>query len=228
MSSINASNTAKAAIFNRLRSMRSKPDQSTPQLVWQPRKCETGADRLAQLNTALEASHAEVILTHEADWQSHLKAVSQRDALTHWAVSTQPYITDALSALATELPDATWTDFQSDGSGSIKSRLFHETDAALTMASAALADTGTLVLIPGEQEPRSLSLIPPVHVVLLRSSTIYDNYTDWLSEQPWPLQSMPTNVILVSGPSKTADIQQTLAYGAHGPKALIVLVLQDV
>ena len=38
---------------------------------------------------------------------------------------------------------------------------------------------------------------------------------------------LPTNALLVSGPSKTADIQQTLAYGAHGPKELLVLILQD-
>jgi len=47
-----------------------------------------------------------------------------------------------------------------------------------------------------------------------------------MHEQGWA-GAMPTNALLVSGPSKTADIQQTLAYGAHGPKELLVLILQD-
>lgn len=45
-------------------------------------------------------------------------------------------------------------------------------------------------------------------------------------EQDWA-HHMPTNALLISGPSKTADIQQTLAYGAHGPSELVVLLLTD-
>ena len=47
-----------------------------------------------------------------------------------------------------------------------------------------------------------------------------------MHQQDWS-KSLPTNVVLVSSPSKTADIQQTLAYGAHGPKQLVVLLVED-
>jgi L-lactate dehydrogenase complex protein LldG len=64
-------------------------------------------------------------------------------------------------------------------------------------------------------------LLPPVHFVLLPESRILPSIFDWSAQLPDPL---PSNVVLVSGPSKTADIEQTLVVGVHGPKRLIVIV----
>ncbi|MCW8979656.1 MAG: LUD domain-containing protein, partial [Marinobacter sp.] len=63
-------------------------------------------------------------------------------------------------------------------------------------------------------------------IALLKASEIHDNLYDMMVAQDWAA-GLPTNVLLVSGPSKTADIEQVLAYGAHGPRELIVLVLED-
>lgn len=71
-----------------------------------------------------------------------------------------------------------------------------------------------------------MSLVPPVHFALLKASEIYENFYQVQQKQQWPV-NMPTNALLVSGPSKTADIEQILAYGAHGPKDLVVLILED-
>ena len=71
-----------------------------------------------------------------------------------------------------------------------------------------------------------MSLLPPVHVALVRQGDIVDNLAGLIRAQDWASR-MPTNAVLVSGPSKTADIEQTLAYGVHGPKELIVLVVRD-
>lgn len=68
-----------------------------------------------------------------------------------------------------------------------------------------------------------MSLVPPVHFALLEADQIVDNPVGVDGKEHWA-QSMPTNALLISGPSKTADIQQTLAYGAHGPKELVVLL----
>lgn len=104
--------------------------------------------------------------------------------------------------------------------------LFETADAGLTLAHAAIAETGTLVLMSSPQAPRLLSLVPPVHIVILDvSSRIYDTLFDLMRQESWS-QGLPTNVILVSSPSKTADIQQTLAYGAHGPKQLVVMMVE--
>jgi L-lactate dehydrogenase complex protein LldG len=96
--------------------------------------------------------------------------------------------------------------------------------AALTTTRGAIAETGSLILWPNEAEPRLLSLVPPLHIALLDADRIYDTLWWTLTEENWQ-DGMPTNVVLISGPSKTADIEQELTFGVHGPKELIVLVI---
>jgi L-lactate dehydrogenase complex protein LldG len=76
------------------------------------------------------------------------------------------------------------------------------------------------------EEPRTLSLVPPVHFVIVDAGQLYADFATLINEQQWH-NKMPTNILLISGPSKTADIQQTLAYGAHGPEKLVVLLLVE-
>ena len=99
-----------------------------------------------------------------------------------------------------------------------------QADAGLTSAAFALAETGTLVLEPGPVQSRLTSLLPPIHFVLLPESRILPSIFEWSARLP---ESLPSNVVLVSGPSKTADIEQTLVVGVHGPKRLIVIVYQE-
>ena len=105
-----------------------------------------------------------------------------------------------------------------------KEKIFFNIDASVTAARAGIAETGSLVLWPDESEPRSWSLVPPVHFIVLEASDLYDNFADLVEKEKWN-QGMPTNAVLISGPSKSADIEQTLAYGVHGPTELIVLLL---
>lgn len=105
-----------------------------------------------------------------------------------------------------------------------KSKLFDHAPASFTSSKCAIAATGTIVLWPTVEEPRTLSLVPPVHFVLVDAKNMVKDFATLIKVQQWK-DAMPTNVLLISGPSKTADIQQTLAYGAHGPKELIVLLL---
>ncbi|MGI9142137.1 MAG: LutC/YkgG family protein [Fluviibacter sp.] len=104
--------------------------------------------------------------------------------------------------------------------------LFDTVDAGLTLTHGGIAETGTLVLWSGEQSPRLLSLVPPVHMAILHASRVVESLMDMMVREDWSA-GLPTNVILISSPSKTADIQQTLAYGAHGPKQLVVVLVED-
>lgn len=104
--------------------------------------------------------------------------------------------------------------------------LFERVDAGLTLTHGGIAETGTLVLWSGAQSPRLLSLVPPVHIAILHASRIVESMMDMMVREDWAA-GLPTNVILISSPSKTADIQQTLAYGAHGPKQLVVVLVED-
>ena len=113
---------------------------------------------------------------------------------------------------------------------------FQKVDAGVSFAEFGLAATGSLVLITGPQEPRRLSLVPPLHIVIIRQSQLLADFNQLVAHDRWQqlfdldagADAAPaTNVLLISGPSKTADIQQTLAYGAHGPKQLCVLLVSD-
>lgn len=108
-----------------------------------------------------------------------------------------------------------------------KTELFRDTDAGFTSTRGGIAETGTLIVWPDAREPRLMSLVPPIHFALLDSDQLHDTLFDAMTAQGWsdPSSPMPSNALLISGPSKTADIQITLAYGAHGPKELVVLLL---
>ena len=97
-------------------------------------------------------------------------------------------------------------------------------DAGLTSAEAALAETGSLVLVSSPTQARMTSLLPPVHIVLLPESKILPSIFEWVEQRP---AEFPANMVLVSGPSKTADIEQVLVVGVHGPGRLIVIVYSD-
>ena len=107
----------------------------------------------------------------------------------------------------------------------MKERVFN-IDAGITATAGAIAETGALILWPTEKEPRLMSIVPPLHIAVLQADKVYNSLSEVMQKENWPAE-MPTNVVLVSGPSKTADIEMTLAFGVHGPKELIVLIVDD-
>lgn len=99
-------------------------------------------------------------------------------------------------------------------------------DAGLTSADAALAETGTIVLTSGPGKSRLASLLPPVHIALVPTAVLTADLFTWAAafNRQRLRQSPPTNLNFISGPSKTADIEQTMAVGVHGPKRFIVIL----
>ncbi len=97
---------------------------------------------------------------------------------------------------------------------------------SLQHAFAAVAETGTLMLPSAPERPTTLNLLADTAVVMLRASRVVGAYEDaWdLLRDAGP---MPRNVMLVTGPSRSADIEQTLELGAHGPRRLHVLLIED-
>lgn len=94
--------------------------------------------------------------------------------------------------------------------------------AGLTGALAAVAETGTLVQISGPGCPQSVSLLPDIHIAVLYESTIYKNLSQVLNMQEVRDAS---SVALISGPSRTADIEMTLTIGVHGPREVHVFCI---
>lgn len=101
----------------------------------------------------------------------------------------------------------------------------------VTQADYAIADTGTLVLISGREQHRLISLVPPVHVCLLDPRRILPTLASLISrlEQRFVAEEItPQAVTMITGPSRTADIEHTLTMGVHGPVALHVLISETL
>lgn len=191
-----------------------EPDYLYPEL--------SSEQQLSQFITHLENNHAQVIKTDLFNISdviaTQLKQRGISRLLYGKGTAYSAYIESIDSSIA--LKDY---DFSLEGN---KELLFNDTPAGITGSRCAIAATGSIVLWPTINEPRTLSLVPPVHFVIVDATQMYSDFATLIKEQQWQ-QNLPTNAILISGPSKTADIQQTLAYGAHGPKELIVLLLNS-
>jgi len=176
--------------------------------------------RIKRFRQAMQAAHAEVHDTDAASWPELFCAIAASKGLRNVLVGAGAAHADALAAA---LPAALKLVRYDQPVENWRTELFQEIDASLSQARSAIAETGTLVLWPGIHEPRLLSLVPPVHFVVLDASAIHADLHCAVAAEAWS-NGLPTNALLISGPSKTADIQQTLAYGAHGPRELIVLL----
>jgi L-lactate dehydrogenase complex protein LldG len=103
-----------------------------------------------------------------------------------------------------------------------------ETDlVSVQHAFAAVAETGTLMFPSGPERPTTINLLPDTAIVVLRASRIVGPYEDAWDMLRRELGGMPRNVMLVTGPSRSADIEQTLELGAHGPRRLHVVLIED-
>ena len=99
----------------------------------------------------------------------------------------------------------------------------------ITGASAALAATGSLVLESGAGRPRGASLLPDLHIALMTPDQLLTDLEDWQAAQKasgYPAFHAASNTVIVSGPSKTADIGHQLVKGAHGPRELHIFILR--
>lgn len=184
------------------------------------RRNEDTDQRITRLRAALEAVRTEVHDTTATDWPDVLLRIAAAKGLRNLLIGTDTAHGAALEARQPEnlklLPYA-------DAIDSWRDVLFDDIDASLTLARSAIAEIGSLILWPNASEPRLMSLVPSVHFVLLDVATIHSDFHSAITTEGWK-DGLPTNALLICGPSKTADIQQTLAYGAHGPRELVVLL----
>gem|GEM_PF-274725 len=103
-----------------------------------------------------------------------------------------------------------------------------EAGIGITGADYAIADTGTLVLMTDGNRPRSVSLLPPIHLAIVRKSDIVSDIKELFIILKQILdtdQGVPSCMTFITGPSRTADIELNLTLGVHGPKELYVIIL---
>ncbi len=100
-----------------------------------------------------------------------------------------------------------------------------EADMGLTGARLGIAEHGTLMLLPEEDHGRLAALLPPHHVAILGVSDLVGTLAEAL--ETLEIEAQPATVTFVSGPSRTADIEQTLVSGIHGPAHLDILLVEE-
>jgi L-lactate utilization protein LutC len=102
-----------------------------------------------------------------------------------------------------------------------------EVSVGITGCNAALADTGSIVLESKPGQGRLSSLLPAIHIALLTTDQIYPTMESYIKAQP-ETGNRSSNLIIVTGPSRTADITQTLTLGVHGPGTLHIIIVGNV
>ena len=214
-------NSARNSILSRLREAGATPKSSEGH-QYQPWTACSKQELVQRFTEGLTASHAEVMSISAEQLESQLGRLIADKQLHRIAIGSGGEFQQQIETAGQQ---AETVVFQRN-INTWKTELFEQVDAGITHCRAGIADTGTLVLWPDSREPRTLSLVPPTHIAIIKQSTLVSNFAELMQQQAWHT-GMPTNSILVSGPSKTADIQQTLAYGAHGPSELIVVLIAD-
>jgi len=98
----------------------------------------------------------------------------------------------------------------------------------LSHAEGGVAETGTVVLTSGPDTPTTINFLPDHHIVLLDASTVAGDYeTVWTTlRSRYGKDVMPRTVNLITGPSRSADIEETLLLGAHGPRSLHIILVE--
>jgi L-lactate dehydrogenase complex protein LldG len=219
--------TARERILGRLRAAVAPGDGDfpTPDFSVMEAKAWPPAERLPRLRRAMEAVKAEFLVPTAGGWPAAVRELLRGAGARHLMYGPESPLAPALAA--------GW-----EGGGpprlvpydrpveEIKPALFSAIDAGITTCLGGIAETGGLILRPSPAEPRLLSLVPPIHLVLLDPARIWDSLWHALRELGWE-RGMPANALVISGPSKTADIEQTLAYGVHGPKRLVVVLASE-
>lgn len=97
----------------------------------------------------------------------------------------------------------------------------------ITGAYCAIAETGTLVTLSGPDTPPSVSLLPETHIAVVQASSVVASMEDAWARLRTDASALPRAVNFISGPSRTADIEQTVTLGAHGPYRVHIIVITD-
>lgn len=184
------------------------------------------ADRVALLQSfreRLEAVRAEVHRTDADGWPALVQQLARERGVARLLFGADGPLADALRRQCADDGPPALVPY-ADPIEAWKEDLFYGIDAGITSSLGGIADTGSVILWPGPAEPRLLSLVPPVHFVVVEAAQVHATLADAMAAQRWA-EGMPTNALLISGPSKSADIEQTIAYGVHGPKAFVVIVV---
>ncbi len=201
------------AIFERVRSAIGRKLGQKPLPPPEPLlrvRSEPLATRLARFRAALEALGGTVTLV--PDFASAKKAVETLVDGQSFVASPHPFLAQCGIA---GMPYANGEELRNACATA---------SVGITSAYCLLAQTGTIVLRATAQEPRLISLLPPVHIAVVPQDRLLTNLDEMLSMIPRPVDDSSA-MVMVTGPSRTGDIEQFLVRGVHGPGHVHVVIV---
>lgn len=204
---------ARAAILARLRDIER---EASPPPAWRSRRAFP--DLAVRFEEALTAAGGELVRAGDLDGALAALADLLRDTgAEHVVVNATPLLDEI--DLPGRFPAITW-HVAGEEDEAWRARCA-AAEVGLSGVDAALAETGSIVVSSGPDRSRLATLLPPIHVALAPAARLTTDIFTWAAAREGEL---PSNVTLISGPSKTADIEQTLAVGVHGPKRFVVVL----
>lgn len=212
---------ARAAIFQRLNAVE-RPTVDVSQRESLSVFAWDKAERIRRFTERMQAVRAEVHHSDREHWLETVAEICQAKGLNNLLLSPNTEWGQAISQHAARFPTL---KHYARSIENWKEELFYDVDAGLTSTLGGVAETGTLILWSSSDEPRTLSLVPPIHIAILDTEQLFSTFAEAVNTQGWLEQGLPTNALLISGPSRSADIAQVLAYGVHGPKELVVVLV---
>ncbi|MEP6850262.1 MAG: lactate utilization protein [Acidobacteriota bacterium] len=169
---------------------------------------------IGRFRTNLESVGGEcIVASNDIEASSHLRDLIARLSVKRAAISDSDLVRGILGPVE-------GVEFVEEAAAK---ELF-DCDVGITGAQFAIAETGTLVLVSDSERSRLTSLIPPIHVCVLRSSDIRQTMREILDLTKVDLSTVLT---FITGASRTSDIELTLAIGVHGPRELHVIIVED-
>ncbi len=199
-----------------LRRLRERARKATLPSPWRTR--QRFDDLVAAFARGVEAVGGEVFIASswEEVWQQVGVLLSELEA-RRVVVNDEPPVSEV--DWQSRHPDIEWFYVGRDR-GDLRA-FCAQADVGLSGAVAALAETGSVILESGPGQSRMATLLPPVHIAVVSRTALTTDLFTWIAQREG---EMPASITIVTGPSKTADIEQTLAVGVHGPKRYVVLV----
>ena len=239
----------KAEFLAHVRRSLGRPDAAPPEVPHHP-LTETLADletRAAAAAERLESERAELVdrfvgTAYLRSWRlfraanpedaiGYIVQLAQRQGVTQVVRSDQPVFTDlpldsALNAAGVE--SVTVAQNEANSRAELRARII-ESGIGVTGADYAVAETGSVVVLPRRGLSRLVSLVPPVHVAVVRPEDLVSGLDDVFLFQRLEYHrnggDMGSYLNFITGPSRTADIEMKLVVGVHGPKEVHLVLL---
>ncbi len=189
--------------------------EAPPDLYFNPVEMSL-AERVGACQAALEALAGKVHVVanaHEAR-----EYVAARIANGQSVASNSPYLAECGICSLTDVRSGITDREELRG-------LCATADFGITSADFAIASTGSLVMIASPAEARLISLLPPVHIAVVPCSRLLTSLDELFTRVPDPAR-VSSSMVLITGPSRTADIEQILVRGVHGPGEIHVVLVE--